>query len=157
MKSSLRITASLLVAAVLVGCVALLNAKQRRMNDVLPIVTRMAPPTYPPFARRVNVQGVVRVRVTTDGQRVTEVQPQGKPFPLLAALATKNVRTWQFEPGQPTTFAVTYAYKLTAHCACGADGESVTLKLPTDVEISAVPPSETDLPGKQRLGTGPGM
>ncbi len=87
----------------------------------------------------------MHLKITTDGQRVTDSQLEGNAATLLAGLAEKNIRTWQFEPGEPTTFNVTYTYRLVTHSISGADSTSVTLKLPTDVEISATVPATVGL------------
>jgi hypothetical protein len=57
---------------------------------------------------------------------------------LLAASAEQNVRTWQFAPHDPTSFDVTYRFKIVNK------DPSVVLRLPTDVEISAMPPQTVD-------------
>lgn len=111
----------------------------------LPIVVMMVPPTYPMIARLPHLQGVVHLRVTTDGRQVITAETEGKAPQLLAVSAAKNVRSWQFEPGDPTTFEVTYAYKLVTRHIPGADATSVTLELPTRVEISANVPVNVDL------------
>lgn len=115
------------------------------VRHALPIVIMMAPPTYPVFTRQAHIEGAVRLRITTDGRQVTNVQAEDNPSALLGGLAEKNVRTWQFEPGEPTTFTVAYTYKLATRPISGADSTSVTLELPTAVEISATIPVNADL------------
>jgi hypothetical protein len=151
MMDNLARTVLLLAWTIAAACSPVLGARGRQVGHALPIVVAMAPPTFPVFARLAHIQGVVRLKVTTDGQRVTNAQEQGKASPLLAGLAEKNVRTWQFEPGDPTTFTVTYTYSLVAYRISGADSTSITLRLPTDVEISATMPVNVDLaPDKRR-------
>jgi len=60
-------------------------------------------PLYPPVARLANVEGVVHLKVTTDGHHVVSTQVEDG-HRLLAALAEENVRTWQFSLHEPTTF-----------------------------------------------------
>jgi len=104
----------------------------------LPMVTGAKVPFYPPLARAANVQGVVHVKVTTDGHRViaTHVEDGHK---LLASAAEENARTWEFATHDPTTFTVTYHYKLDAKLKGDPDNPTVILRLPTEVEISRVP------------------
>jgi len=62
---------------------------------------------------------------------------------MLAQAAQENVKTWQFEQHRPTTFEVTFRYRLLqskcdAECNCDSvEKPSVLLQLPTDVEVSA--------------------
>jgi len=74
-------------------------------------VARAAVPLYPPLARAARVQGVVHLKVTTDGHRVvaTHVEDGNK---LLADAAEENARTWEFATHDATTFTMTYHYKL---------------------------------------------
>jgi len=139
-KSNLGRTVLFLFWIATTVCSPLLTARGRQAKHALPIVVIMAPPTYPVFARRTHIEGVVHLKIATDGQRVTSAEAEGDAASLLADLAEKNVRTWQFEPGDPTTFDVTYAYRLVTHPISGADSTSVTLRLPNDVEISATMP-----------------
>lgn len=145
MSNNVGSRVALFIATAAVACLPWLTARARQVKQALPIVTSMAPPTYPVVAREARIEGTARLKITTDGHRVTDTHVQGNPPLLLAALAEKNVRTWQFEPGDPTTFEVTYAYKLVKRSIRDADGTSVTLELPTDVEISATVPLNVDL------------
>ena len=56
------------------------------------------------------MQGVVNMRVTTDGHQVTGVKVLSAGHPLLAEAAEKNVKTWQFSDHAPTSFTVAYYY-----------------------------------------------
>lgn len=137
-------------ACLLVVCVTSLPAKGQQLGSGLPVVTMMAPPTYPVFARQAHVEGVVRLKITTDGRRVADAEVQGSAPAMLEDLAEKNVRTWEFEPADPTSFIVSFTYKLVTYRISGADRASVTLKLPTDVEISATMPVNVDLAPDKR-------
>jgi hypothetical protein len=73
---------------------------------------------------------------------------------LLAAAAEKNVQTWEFTEHQPTTFTVTYQYKLVADLKENPYGPTVILRLPTEVEVLARPivisdPAPDPRPAKQ--------
>jgi hypothetical protein len=104
----------------------------------LPMVAGAKVPLYPPLARVANVQGVVHVKITTDGHHVvaTHVEDGNK---LLATAAEENARTWEFATHLPTTFTVTYHYKLDAQLNGDPNNPIIVLKLPTEVEISSMP------------------
>ena len=101
----------------------------------LPTVADAKVPLYPPLARAARVQGVVRIRVTTDGHRVVSGAAEGGPR-ILASAAEDNARTWQFATHQPTSFIVTYTYKLVDSLKSGPENPTVVLRLPTEVEVS---------------------
>jgi hypothetical protein len=113
-------------------------AMAQQSNVALPAVASAAVPLYPPLARVANVQGVVHVKVTTDGHRViaTRVEDGNK---LLASAADENARTWQFSTHEPTTFTVTYNYKLEAELRGSPNNPTVVLRLPTEVEVASRP------------------
>ncbi len=122
------------MVAVLWACAAM--AQDSKV--ALPMVAGAAVPLYPPLARAANVQGVVHVKITTDGHRViaTHVKDGHK---LLATAADENARTWQFATHDPTTFTVTYHYKLDAKLKGNPNNPTVILRLPTEVEIFSLP------------------
>src|SRR4051794_9266709 len=64
-------------------------------NVTLPTVADAKVPLYPPLARAVRVQGVVRVRITTDGHRVVSAAAESGPR-ILAAAAEDSAHSWQF-------------------------------------------------------------
>ena len=100
-------------AVIMVVVIWALAAMAQESKVALPMVAGASVPLYPPLARVAHVQGVVHVKITTDGHRViaTKVEDGHK---LLAAAAEENARTWQFATHEPTTFTVTYSYKLNA-------------------------------------------
>jgi hypothetical protein len=57
---------------------------------------------------------MVKMEVTTDGHRVTNVKLLPS-HPVLAEEAVKNVRTWKFADHEPTSFLVTYYYVNEGH------------------------------------------
>lgn len=83
-----------------------------------------------------HVQGVVHVKITTDGTKATAAQAEDG-HRLLAVAAEENARSWLFTKHEPTSFTVTYRYRISA------DGDpnnpTVTLRFPTDVEVSTAP------------------
>jgi hypothetical protein len=121
-------------------------AQQSRV--ALPLVASAQVPLYPPVARVANVEGVVHINVTTDGHRVVSTQVKdGHRF--LAATAEENLRTWQFSLHEPTTFTVTYTYKLVTDLQPVQNNPRVILNLPTEVEVDALRwPGTQDLPAE---------
>jgi TonB family protein len=108
----------------------------------VPSVVSASVPLYPRITQQAHIEGVVRLRISTDGNRVASVEVESGQ-PMLAQAAQENVKTWQFEQHSPTTFEVTFRYKLLpskcdAKCNCdSAEKPSVLLQLPTDVEVNA--------------------
>jgi TonB family protein len=108
----------------------------------LPSVISASVPFYPRIPQQAHIDGVVRLRISTDGNRVASVEVESGP-PMLAQAAKENVKTWQFEPHSPTTFEATFRYRLLpskcdAECNCDStEKPSVLLQLPTEVEVNA--------------------
>jgi len=110
---------------------------------LMPTLASASVPLYPRVIRAARIQGDVVLRVSTDGQRISAVEVESGP-PMLADAARDNVKTWQFEPHTPTSFEITFHYKLLvptkcdSECNCDSDEkESVQLQLPTNVDVSA--------------------
>jgi TonB family protein len=108
-----------------------------------PALASAAVPLYPRLAQMARIQGVVTLRLSTDGKRVSAIEGESGPLMLVKA-AKENVGTWQFEPHTPTRFEVTFHYRLLlpikcdSECNCGSEEkESVLLHLPTEAEVSA--------------------
>jgi hypothetical protein len=111
----------------------------------LPMIAGGAVPLYPPLARAANVQGVVHVKITTDGMRVvTALAEDGAR--LLAGAAEENARTWQFSKHDPTSFTVTYQYRLDANA--DPNNPTVMLRFPTEVQVLAAPLVISDPPAE---------
>lgn len=115
-------------------------------NLALPMVASANVPLYPPTARLANIQGVVKLRATTDGNRVISIEVEGGPK-ILADFAQENLRTWQFSAHEPTTFSITYTYKLVTDLKPTQNNPRVILDLPTAVEVDALRwPGTVDMP-----------
>ncbi len=116
-------------------------ATAQQSKAPLPTVTAASVPFYPPIARMAGIQGLVQLRVSTDGKRVSTVEVVSGP-PFLARLASDNVKTWEFKPHAPTTFEVTFHYKRVLpskcpNCNCEyPEKESVLLEFPTDIYLT---------------------
>ncbi len=126
--------ASALILLVL-GLGAIMSTAQQS-KEPLPTVTTAGVPFYPPIARVARIEGVVRLRLSTDGKRVSAISVESGP-PALVPAAQENVRTWQFKDHSPTTFESTFRYKMLPESECEMDSGTVLLRLPTEVEVSA--------------------
>ena len=108
-----------------------------------PKVLSASVPFYPRIPQHGHIEGTVRLRVLTDGARVSHVQVESGP-PMLAQAAQENVKTWRFEAHSRTTFEVTFRYQLlrvrcdaTCKKCESAERPSTLLKLPREVEVNA--------------------
>ncbi|HVQ42227.1 MAG TPA: carboxypeptidase regulatory-like domain-containing protein [Vicinamibacterales bacterium] len=108
---------------------------ERDTNTVPPAAATVLPGalvTYPESARRANVEGIVRMRMSTEGT----VMVLDGPFELREA-AISNVRSWKFQEAPSRPFEIRYRYQLLA-AACNAEpSPAVTMRPPYDVEIVA--------------------
>src|SRR4051812_26585645 len=95
-------------------------AQQTKSSAVLDCVYKKTPclkvrsasmPLYPRVAPAARVQGTVVLHVSTDGQRISDVQAESGP-PVLAQAAMENVKTWPFELHVPTSFDITFQFRL---------------------------------------------
>lgn len=108
-----------------------------RPHLALPTLLHADLPLYPAGARHANIQGFVQVKITTDGQRVIAASAQGDSHPLLARAAETNLLTWQFATHPPTSFMVTFHYKLVRRVDPTLNNPRVILRLPIQVEVDA--------------------
>jgi len=147
MRSNL--IACCVVSTVLLGGSLVMAAQQ---GLALPMVSHAEVPLYPPLARVANVSGVVHVIVTTDGHLVVTAHANEGPKPLRDA-AEKNAMSWQFTTHEPTTFTVTYVYKLVDDLNPQLNNPRVILQLPTEVEVDALRwPGTHDMPSDPPSG-----
>lgn len=123
----------------------LATAVAQQPKAVLPIVAGGAVPLYPPLARAAKVQGVVHLKVVTDGKRVVTPRAENGNR-LLAAASEENARTWHFSKHEPTSFTVTYRYRLDANA--DPNSPTVTLRFPTEVDVSIAPLVLSDPPAE---------
>jgi TonB family protein len=129
-------------ALVLVMTVAGVVVATAQQKKPLPSLLTASVPLYPRTPQMAHIEGVVHLRISTDGSRVASVEVQSGQ-PMLAQAAQDNVKTWQFEPHDPVTFETTFRYKLLpskcdARCNCdSSEKPSTFLQLPTNVEVNA--------------------
>ena len=110
---------------------------------VAPLIAGASVPLYPPLARAAKVQGVVHVKVTTDGSKVETARAEDG-HPLLVAAAEENARTWQFSKHEPISFTVTYRYRLDKDA--DPNNPTVILRLPMEITVSIAPLVISDPP-----------
>lgn len=111
-------------------------AAAQKAEQNLPVVVAGEMPLYPIMARAARVQGVVKIKVTTDGKEVTSVDAESGP-PMLVKFAKENILTWKFTEHKPTTFVTTFDYVIEEPAQCDYTNDAVTLRLPLEVRISA--------------------
>jgi hypothetical protein len=151
MPKQLGWISALLAAARLTAGLLPVAARGQGSRRALPNVVTIEVPVYPWAVKEAHIEGIVHIKVTTDGRAVTTAEIQDGPR-LLAIAAENNVRSWRFSPHDPITFIVTYEYKIakTPGLSPGrsADNNSVILRLPTYVGVTTVPPTNVDLSPK---------
>jgi hypothetical protein len=123
------------------------SALAQESTETLPKVMQHGEPIYPPLARQTRIQGEVSVKVTTDGESVREAIAQ-TGHPLLRKAAEDNAKSWKFASHTPSTFNVTFRYKLMESSV-----EVEFLKSPTIVEILASLPEMSIYYADLGLGT----
>lgn len=124
----------LVVACCLFACCALTQT-----DTALPAVTAFACPRYPPKAQSMHLQGTVKLKLTTDGHRITHIEVLPS-HPILAEEAIKNVRTWTLADHGATSFIVTYYYTLEEHYKDKKDPVtncSAKMELPSKITVGA--------------------
>jgi hypothetical protein len=141
----MRIPGTIQVLSVLL--MAITGASAQESTEVLPKVIQHAEPLYPPLARQTRIQGEVRLKITTDGESVRDVEAE-TGHPLLRKSAEDNARTWKFVAHAPGTFHVTFRYKLLS-----GKVDVEFLESPAIVEIQASPPEVNIEYGWLGLGT----
>jgi TonB family protein len=128
--SAARVFVQLLL--LLCACAGISQAQDG--NSALPVVKSAGMPLYPYLARTARIEGTVWVQVTTDGTAIVKMLASGA-HKLLSDAAQENLKTWRFYPHKPQTFTVEFVYKLEPPEIYGPVNATITLKLPSYVEI----------------------
>ena len=115
----------------------------------VPTVAAAAVPLYPPLARSARLQGVVHVKVNTNGEQVIAAQALDGNR-LLAVAAEENARTWKFAKHLPTSFTLTYRYKIDPEG--NPNYPLVVLRFPAEIEVTTAPLVLSDPPAELRRG-----
>ena len=82
-------------------------------TPILPTVVAAALPAHPPIPRQAGVNGVVRLQVYTDGEKVSRSVVLETPPQLASMFASaidENLQTWRFARHVPTSFQVTFRF-----------------------------------------------
>ncbi len=108
----------------------------QKAQQEVPLLTAGVMPLYPRMALAARIQGVVKIRVTTDGKKVASLEAESGP-PMLARAAEENIRTWEFDEHKPTTFETTFEYVIEEPAECEYSNGAAVLKLPLEVRISS--------------------
>ena len=124
----------LAVGLMMLGSVGSSALAQESTQEV-PLLSAGAVPLYPRMALAARVQGVAKIRVTTDGKKVSSVEAESGP-PMLVAAAKQSILAWQFEAHKPTTFETTFEYVIEEPAECFFSNTVAVLKLPLEVRIS---------------------
>jgi hypothetical protein len=102
----------------------------------LPLLTAAALPLYPIVAQAARVQGIVKLRVTTDGKKVKSIALVSGP-PMLYEAAKRNIQTWEFEEHKPTSFVTTFEYRIEGPAKCSYSNGNAVLHLPLEAHVGA--------------------
>jgi outer membrane biosynthesis protein TonB len=114
------------------SCAAASTAAEESIIPV-PNITQHRQPGYPSLPREAQIQGQVRMRVSTDTYCVAKITTESSE-PLLAQAAEANVRTWWFAFHKAGNFNLTFNYRI-------LKSEVSFLEKPGIVQILAVPGS----------------
>jgi outer membrane biosynthesis protein TonB len=111
------------------------SASAAAEESIIPVpnISQHKQAAYPSLPWEAQIQGQVRMHVSTDSYCASKITTESSE-PLLAQAAEANVRTWWFAPHKPGTFDVTFNYRLLRPAIS-------FLEKPGVVEISAVQPS----------------
>lgn len=135
------VTRSVLIFALMAFTILPNLSLAQEGTQPLPVVTAASVPFYPPIARQAHIEGEVRLEVSTDYDHVSNVSILSGQI-MLAQAAKANVSTWHFGPDIRMKFEVTFHYRLLSvpekrRCESVNANSNVSLKLPTEVEITA--------------------
>jgi hypothetical protein len=111
------------------------SALAQDSGEPLPKLVSHADAVYPAIAHLAHVQGDVVVKITTDGESVSDAVAESGP-PLLRRAAEDNARTWKFAPHSPGTFHVSFRYKISSSDVAASFPDSPGN---VDVEVVASP------------------
>jgi hypothetical protein len=113
-----------------------------QQERALPAVASAIVPFYPRTPQVTHIEGVVRLRISTDGIQAPSIKVESGQT-MLSQAVEENVKTWRFEQHSPTTFEATFRYRLLpskcdSECNCDSpERGSVRLNLPSDGEVTA--------------------
>jgi hypothetical protein len=96
-------------------------------------------------------RGTVESQAPRD--KIAVSRNQAKFLPFLSVPSLTNVKTWQFEPGTPTTFVVSYIYRIEGEETVVPENPTIELDLPRVVKVTVKPvkPSCSDCVRQQTV------
>jgi hypothetical protein len=144
-----RIVLCVVSASAVLSLSAPVGSQQEDLNARLPVVVTAGVPFYPRGLRVGYFQGDVRILARTNGVAVADVDVESGQ-PMLAQAARENLATWRFLEHRPTSFRVTFHYKLLPAAKCYMDSGTVVLRMPTEVEVTASSVMTCDPPAGPR-------
>ncbi len=131
---------NVLVKFVIVGLIVLSGMLSRALSQnveqELPLVLDGKIPVYPLMAREARVQGIVKVRVTTDGKRAASLAAEAGPA-MLVKFTKENIQTWEFAKHKPITFVTTFEYHIEDPAQCTFSNGTAVLRLHREALVSA--------------------
>jgi len=122
-----------------------------------PQVTHADVPLYPPIARAAHITGTVEIQIVVEKGAVVDAKLKAvaidasingamlndegkkKVGPYLSSSALANVKTWQFDSSDRTTFAVKYVYCIAGEATSLPESPTVELDLPLLVKVTSRP------------------
>jgi hypothetical protein len=127
---------SMTLCGLMLCCLSAADIKSSANAGNMPVVTHAAVPLYPDSARIAGIEGMVLLKIETDGRRVVHINSV-KGQPLLVNSSKANISTWVFRQHEPASFDVSFTYRLSSKAQCEPDNGAVVLHLPVSIEITA--------------------
>jgi hypothetical protein len=125
----------LVCVALAIFCGIVSSSAAQGAEQKIPLLIAGELPLYPPIARAARVQGIVKVKVTTDGKNVSLISEESGPQ-MLVKSAKEKILTWKFVDHKPTTFMVTFHYSIEEPYQCGYGNGAMVLHLPREARIT---------------------
>jgi TonB family protein len=116
-------------------------SSQKAVEAHYPNLVRAELPLYPPLAWSAHLSGTVEIQVTVKRGSVEDAQIKSSTAKnqLLSLHSLENVKTWQFQSENRTTFVVTYIYQIEGKETLLPENPKVELELPLFVKVTARP------------------
>lgn len=111
-------------------------AQAQASEQEAPLVISGKMPFYPLVALHARIEGVVKIKVTTDGRKVISLDVESGP-PMLVAAAKESILSWEFVKHTPMTFLTKFTYAIEGPDQCMFSNGTTVLNLPLDIRISA--------------------
>jgi len=105
-------------------------------SETLPVIVAGAMPSYPLIAVHAHIEGVVKIKVTTNGEAISNLESISGPAMLVAA-ARETIQTWKFVKHHPTQFVASFTYRISGTAHCEFTNPTIVTHLPLEVEITS--------------------